>query len=77
MEYSHDVSYVCDRMKTCVHEVSEQSSESSVVTWCQKWNPEATRAGVTRSFPQRRKSTRIDHTALTSVSQSVRYTTSV
>lgn len=51
--------------------VSVQSPESPVVTWCQKWDLEATRAGAPRSFAQRRKSVKIDHSTVTSVSQSV------
>ena len=58
---------MCCRMSTCcVCQVSVESPESSVVTWCQKWDPEATRAGATRSFAERRKCVKADYTTATS-----------
>ena len=55
----------------CVCQVSVESPESSVVTWCQKWDSEATRARATKSFAKRRKSIRVDYTTVTSDSQNI------
>ena len=57
----------CCRTSTCcVRQVSVESPESSVVTWCQKSDSEAPRAGATRSFAERRKSVRANYTTATS-----------